>query len=79
MDDSVVIRQLVTHALESDPAIEIVGVAANGGIALAKIAQLNPHAVTLDIEMPEVDGLETLRRIRRGSRRCARRHVQYVD
>ncbi len=65
VDDSVVIRQLVTHALEGDPALEIVGVAANGGIALSKIAQLNPDAVTLDIEMPEVDGLETLRRIRR--------------
>ena len=65
VDDSVVIRQLVTHALEADPAIEIVGVAANGSIAMAKIAQLNPDAVTLDIEMPEVDGLETLRRIRR--------------
>ena len=65
VDDSVVIRQLVTHALEADPAIEIVGVAANGSIAMAKIVQLNPDAVTLDIEMPEVDGLETLRRIRR--------------
>ena len=39
VDDSVVIRQLVTHALEADPAIEIVGVAANGSIAMAKIAQ----------------------------------------
>ena len=65
VDDSVVIRQLVTHALEADPTIEVVGVAANGSIAMAKIAQLNPDAVTLDIEMPEVDGLETLRRIRR--------------
>ncbi|HEY3742184.1 MAG TPA: chemotaxis response regulator protein-glutamate methylesterase [Bryobacteraceae bacterium] len=65
VDDSVVIRQLVTHALESDPALEVAGVAANGSIALAKIAQLNPDAVTLDIEMPEMNGLETLRRIRR--------------
>lgn len=64
VDDSVVIRQLVTHALEPDSALEVVGVAANGSIALAKIAQLNPDAVTLDIEMPEMNGLETLRRIR---------------
>jgi len=65
VDDSVVIRRLVTHALEEDPAIEIVGVAANGAIALAKIPQVNPDAITLDIEMPEMDGLETLRHIRR--------------
>ena len=65
VDDSVVIRQLIKRALESDTVLEIVGVAANGSIALAKIAQLNPDVVTLDIEMPDDDGLETLRRIRR--------------
>jgi two-component system chemotaxis response regulator CheB len=65
VDDSVVIRRLVTHALEQDPVIEVVGDAANGVIALKKIAQLNPDVLTLDIEMPEMDGLETLRRLRR--------------
>jgi len=65
VDDSVVIRRLVTHALEQDPALEVVGAAANGAIALQRIPQFNPDVLTLDIEMPEMDGLETLRRLRR--------------
>lgn len=65
VDDSVVIRRLVSHALEADPGIEVVGVAAHGGIALQRIPQLNPDVVTLDVEMPEMDGLETLRHIKR--------------
>ncbi|HVN03846.1 MAG TPA: chemotaxis response regulator protein-glutamate methylesterase [Bryobacteraceae bacterium] len=64
VDDSVVIRRLVTHALSEDPALEVVGVAANGAIALDRIAQLNPDVITLDIEMPEMDGLAVLRRLR---------------
>lgn len=65
VDDSVVIRRLVTLALSEDPAFEIVGIAANGSIALQKIPQVHPDVVTLGIEMPEMDGLETLRRIKK--------------
>ncbi len=65
VDDSVVIRRLVTHALEQDPGLEVVGAASNGAIALQRIPQLNPDVLTLDIEMPEMDGLDTLRHVRR--------------
>ncbi|MEZ5391804.1 MAG: chemotaxis protein CheB [Bryobacterales bacterium] len=65
VDDSVVIRRLVTLALREDPTFEVVGIAANGKIALHKIPQIQPDVVTLDIEMPEMDGLETLKRIKK--------------
>ncbi len=77
VDDSVVIRRLVAHALEEDSAIEVVGAAANGAIALQRIPQFNPDVLTLDIEMPEMDGLETLRRVRRQYPATARHHVQH--
>src|SRR5260370_41687484 len=64
VDDSVVIRRLVTHALERDLEIEVVGSASNGVIALQRIALLDPDVLTLDIEMPEMNGLETLRHLR---------------
>ncbi len=65
VDDSTVIRRLLSDALAADPAIEVVGIAANGKIALAKIPQLNPDIITLDIEMPEMDGLTTLVELRK--------------
>jgi two-component system, chemotaxis family, protein-glutamate methylesterase/glutaminase len=65
VDDSVVIRRLVTQALGEDPGIEVVGSASNGVLALQRIPQLNPDVITLDVEMPEMDGIETVARVRR--------------
>ncbi|KGM08864.1 response regulator, partial [Cellulomonas carbonis] len=64
VDDSVVVRRLVTDALSSDPAIEVVGIAANGQIAQAKVEQLRPDAVTMDIEMPVCDGIQAVKALR---------------
>jgi two-component system chemotaxis response regulator CheB len=65
VDDSVVIRRLVTQALEEDPMLEAVGTTSNGAIGLQRIPQFNPDVIVLDIEMPDMNGLEMLRRIRR--------------
>ena len=64
VDDSVVVRRMVSEVLARDSAIAVVGSAANGKIALSKIPQVNPDIVTLDMEMPEMDGLQTLAAIR---------------
>lgn len=64
VDDSVVIRRMVASVLDDDRDIEVVGTAANGRIALDKLPQLRPDIVILDVEMPIMDGLETLRALR---------------
>lgn len=66
VDDAVVMRKLISEALAKDPELEVVGVAPNGRIALQKIPQVNPDLVTLDVEMPIMDGVTTLREIRKG-------------
>jgi len=65
VDDSVVIRRILADSLAGDPDLEVVGTAADGKIALAKITQVNPDIVTLDMEMPVMDGLETLAALRK--------------
>src|SRR5579862_1644790 len=65
VDDAIVFRRLVADELAKDPALEVVGTAANGRIALAKLPQVNPDVVILDVEMPELDGLATLKELRK--------------
>jgi two-component system, chemotaxis family, protein-glutamate methylesterase/glutaminase len=65
VDDSVVIRKILSDTLSADPAIEVVGSAHDGKIALAKLPLCNPDVVTLDVEMPVMNGLEALAEIRK--------------
>lgn len=64
VDDSIVVRRIVRDALSADPGIEVVGTAVNGRVALAKLDQLKPDLVTMDMQMPEMDGIEAVRALR---------------
>jgi len=63
VDDSALVRQTLVSILESDPQIEIVGVAADPYIAVEKIKECIPDVITLDIEMPRMDGLTFLKKL----------------
>ncbi|HLZ12206.1 MAG TPA: chemotaxis response regulator protein-glutamate methylesterase [Candidatus Acidoferrum sp.] len=65
VDDSALMRKLIPIILSRDPGIEVVGTAMDGAFALKKIEELQPDVVTLDLEMPRMDGMETLRLIMR--------------
>lgn len=65
VDDSVVIRKILSETLAPDRDFQIVGMAGDGRIGLAKIAQLRPDLITLDVEMRVMNGLETLAEIRK--------------
>jgi two-component system chemotaxis response regulator CheB len=65
VDDSVVVRKLITDALGGAPDIEVVGTAANGLLAQTRIDQLTPDVVTMDIEMPQMNGIEAVKELRK--------------
>src|ERR1700720_1929452 len=65
VDDSAVMRQLLTEILSSDSGIEVVGTAPDPYVAREKIKLLNPDVLTLDVEMPRMDGLAFLRNLMR--------------
>jgi two-component system chemotaxis response regulator CheB len=65
VDDTVVVRRLVAGVLDAADDVEVVGTASDGHQALQRIEQLNPDVVTLDVEMPGLDGLATLDELRR--------------
>ena len=68
VDDSVVMRRILSEVVAQDSELEVAGYAANGQIALNLLEQVAPDVVTLDIEMPVMDGLATLKAMR--ARRC---------
>ena len=68
VDDSALMRKLIPQVLHRDPTIEVVGTAMDGEMGLKKIAELHPHVVTLDLDMPRMDGIEMLRQITRKHR-----------
>ena len=63
VDDSAVVRQILTQELSRDPQIEVVGTAPDPYVARDRILQLNPDVLTLDVEMPRMDGLAFLRKL----------------
>jgi two-component system, chemotaxis family, protein-glutamate methylesterase/glutaminase len=65
VDDSVVVRKILSEVLSQDPDLEVAGTASNGHIGLAKFASLRPDLILLDVEMPEMDGLAALAELRK--------------
>ena len=68
VDDSALMRKLIPQMLERDTSIQVVGTAMDGAFAMEKIAELKPDVITLDLDMPRMDGMETLRKIMRQHR-----------
>ena len=64
IDDSSAVRRIIAKAIDPDPEIEVVGTAANGREGIDLVKQLQPDVVTCDIEMPVLDGLQTVTEIR---------------
>lgn len=67
VDDTIVYRKIVSDVLSAIPGVMVVGSANNGKIALSRIQSLKPDLITLDVEMPEMNGLQVLEQIRKGN------------
>lgn len=65
VDDSALMRKLIPQIIERDTSIHVVGTAMDGAFAMKKIEELRPNVITLDLEMPRMDGMETLKAIMR--------------
>ena len=63
VDDSALVRQTLSEILSSDPQIEVIGTASDPFVAAEKMREQTPDVITLDIEMPRMDGLTFLRKI----------------
>ena len=65
VDDSALMRKLIPQMLEAEPSIDVVGTAMDGTFCMKKIEELQPNVVTLDLQMPGMNGIDTLKEIMR--------------
>lgn len=63
VDDSILMQKIIANILKKDPSISVIGTAKNGQEALVKVADLHPDVVTMDVEMPKMDGLTAVQKI----------------
>lgn len=63
VDDSFIMRTIIKDIVESDPELEVAGFAENGKVGLQRMRELKPDAILLDLEMPEMSGLDMLKRL----------------
>jgi len=68
VDDSFMMRTIIKDLVAADPDLQVVGEAENGKVALDRVKELKPDVVLLDIEMPEMDGLEAMKRMMLGAK-----------